>query len=119
MKPLPPENEVIYLESEITEKTLKHSFGQKWSLYKISKEDFMSLAERQGNMCAVCKVDATGLEHRLCVDHDHYTNEIRGLLCHDCNTATGWIHDRPEVAEQLAHYLRTSGTGIFIPVTGG
>jgi len=115
MKRLSLDNEVIIIESEPTERSLKTSYAQKWSLYKITKETFLELAEAQGNKCAGCGIDATGREHMLCVDHNHYTNEIRGLLCHDCNTAIGWMKDEPEIAEKLAKYLRSPGTGIVIP----
>lgn len=118
MKRIPSDFPVIFLESPITEASLKMSYDNKWALYKLSKEDFLKIALKQGNRCASCGVDAGENTHLLCVDHDHATNEIRGLLCHDCNTAAGWLYDDPVNAENLAHYLRNNGTGIFIPETG-
>lgn len=115
MKPSSLHDEVIYIDSEPTEKSLKHAWAQKWSLYKLTKEDILKIAKEQGFACASCGDDATGVEYTLCVDHDHFTNEVRGLLCEGCNTAAGWLHDDPIRAERLAHYLRTSGTGTFIP----
>ena len=107
--------DVIFIDNEVTEQSLKNSYGLKKSLYGITKEQFLDLAAKQGAKCAGCGDDATGIEHSLHVDHDHYTNEIRGLLCSGCNTALGWLNDDPDRAERLAAYLRHNGTGIYIP----
>ena len=108
-------NEVIYIENETSEKAIKASYSVKKYLYGISKEDYLALVEKQGFKCASCGDTAVGAEHTLHIDHDHKTNEIRGLLCAGCNTALGWLHDDVVRIEKLAKYLRKSGTGHFIP----
>jgi hypothetical protein len=50
-----------------------------------------------------------GKPHSLCVDHDHGTGTVRGLLCRACNSALGLINDLPERAEAMAVYLRRPG----------
>ena len=52
--------------------------------------------------CAAC-----GSTDRLCIDHDHQTNEVRGLLCHNCNTALGLVGDNLDTLSNLITYLRT------------
>lgn len=91
------------------------SFQNKKRLYGITEEQFMSLVVSQEYKCAACGIDATGYETLLQIDHDHETNEIRGLLCAGCNTAAEWLNDNPLSADGLAKYLRKNGTGIFIP----
>jgi hypothetical protein len=108
-----PRYEPIILENESSDSHLKNSFANKASLYGITEEQFMELAEKQGFKCGSCEEDATGMVQTLHVDHCHDTLEIRGLLCGGCNTASGWLHDDPKKAEALAHYLRTSGTGLY------
>ena len=51
--------------------------------------------------CAAC-----GSTNRLCIDHDHETNEPRGLLCHNCNTAIGLVGDNLETLSNLIEYLK-------------
>lgn len=48
--------------------------------------------------CEICgKTNVT-----LCVDHDHKTNEFRGMLCQSCNRFLGWFdHNKKEVEKYL------------------
>lgn len=41
----------------------------------------------------------------LCVDHDHSTGLIRGLLCKKCNFALGLLMDNIESIERAKMYL--------------
>lgn len=115
MKPRTLNDDVIYIENDLSEKSLKWAYDQKFKLYGLTKDEVMEMAEKQGFACASCGDDAKGQEHTLCVDHNHDTNEIRGLLCAGCNTAAGWLEDSPERAIRLAIYLNNSGTGRYVP----
>src|SRR5688500_1693885 len=57
--------------------------------YGITKDDYLAMLERQGGVCATCGNPPT--DKPLCVDHDHTTGVVRGLLCHRCNKALGWV----------------------------
>ena len=66
------------------------------------------------NQCQVCgkagsEANGRGATGRLAVDHDHTTGELRGLLCHRCNTALGLLNDSPEIAHQAFRYLAYHG----------
>jgi len=41
------------------------------------------LSKRQGGKCAICQKGLTIAE--ACLDHDHSTGIIRGVLCRNCN----------------------------------
>jgi hypothetical protein len=58
--------------------------------YGISPAEYDALLAKQGGACAICRRRAKG---RLCVDHCHVTGMVRGLLCHECNGALGWLKD--------------------------
>jgi hypothetical protein len=73
----------------------------KWS-YGITPEDYDKMFAEQNGRCAICGNEST---KRLCVDHDHKTGKIRGLLCFDCNKALGFIHDDIRIVENIILYL--------------
>jgi len=77
-------------------------------LYGITTAQKNSLLEKQGGMCAICGTDDAGGTHGVWnVDHNHITNEVRGLLCWNCNTAIGklFVDDKPENVLKAAAYL--------------
>ena len=64
------------------------------------------LAE-QNNCCKLCERPFEQLNRRLIhVDHDHKTNELRGILCQKCNTALGSLGDTVESLERAVKYLK-------------
>lgn len=73
--------------------------------YGITPEQYASLRERQGGLCAVCRDPLPGgsKEH---VDHDHATGQIRGITCHNCNQAIGHLKEDVRRAFLVVQYLR-------------
>lgn len=53
------------------------------------------LFTKQEGKCAVCRIEIflpcryNGDQQAACLDHDHKTGKIRGLLCHGCNLIIG------------------------------
>lgn len=80
--------------------------------YGMSYENYAALQEQQDNRCAICGNQETGLYwrtkniKRLCVDHNHETKQIRGLLCTNCNHGLGKFHENPELLEKAIQYLK-------------
>jgi hypothetical protein len=69
--------------------------------YGLTSAMTLALFYAQGGRCAICEVDTT----RLCIDHDHETGQVRGLLCVSCNAALGHMKDSPERLMAAAIYL--------------
>jgi hypothetical protein len=70
--------------------------------YGITVAEIEAMAVAQGGACAICGI----VEVRsLCVDHDHETGRVRGLLCHKCNLALGLLCDDAALALRAASYL--------------
>jgi len=74
--------------------------------YKITQEKYDSMYEEQNYCCAICGVNEKTLNKKLCVDHDHKSGKVRGLLCNNCNFAIGAMKDDPTILENAIAYLR-------------
>lgn len=57
--------------------------------YGIDLDTYEQMVADQKSRCAICR--SLPVNRALCVDHDHETGEVRGLLCHSCNTGLGFI----------------------------
>lgn len=47
------------------------------------------LQEKQGHACVLCGIDLR--QNNPCLDHDHQTGRIRGVLCGNCNGIEGKV----------------------------
>ena len=80
-------------------KNLKHRYG-------ITVAEYDKMYDGQQGRCSVCISDIDRVSKTTHVDHDHRSEEVRGLLCHQCNVMLGHSRDIPEVLERAAAYLR-------------
>ena len=81
-----------------------------WTQFRITPDEFQDILEEQGYVCAVCKKPQRGHNqygnNSLCVDHNHETGQIRGLLCNHCNRALGFLEDNIDTIEALLNYRK-------------
>lgn len=70
--------------------------------YNLTPEEFSLMVLEQGGLCASCQKQ----NDNLCVDHDHDTGVIRGLLCQKCNSGIGLLGDNLEGLEKAVNYLK-------------
>jgi Recombination endonuclease VII len=75
------------------------------NMYGISYEQYEEMLKMQNNLCFVCGKDGTE-EKPLFVDHDHATEEVRGLLCHRCNMTLGFLERNEPLLPKFSEYLR-------------
>ena len=73
---------------------------QKLWTYGLTETEYAALVAKHNGRCAVC-----GSLDPLCIDHDHVTGMVRGLLCHHCNVGLGHFKDSPELIEKAIEYL--------------
>lgn len=65
--------------------------------YGLTQDQYDSMLAEQGGVCAICRSDdPQHWSNRFQVDHDHETNEVRGLLCAPCNGGLGLFRDDPK-----------------------
>lgn len=73
--------------------------------YGLTHETFAALLAKQNGACAIC-----GLKmKRPCIDHDHETNAVRGLLCIGCNAALGGFKESTGNLLSAVDYLIEHG----------
>jgi hypothetical protein len=74
-------------------------------MYDLTIAEYDAMRDAQDNQCAICGRHERDLNKRLCVDHDHETGRVRGLLCNQCNSLLGRWNDDPAIARRAAAYL--------------
>ena len=75
--------------------------------YGISEIQYQSMLKQQDGKCALCRSEDIGRKGAVhfCVDHNHNTGDVRGLLCHNCNVVLGKIKDSKEWLHRALQYL--------------
>lgn len=72
--------------------------------YGMTVGDYNDLLKKQNGMCAICLLPPG--KQALRVDHDHDTNEVRGLLCGTCNSGIGHLRDDVNLLKAAIEYLQ-------------
>jgi len=72
--------------------------------YGLTEDQYKQLFLQQENKCAICGK----IYDMLCVDHDHKTNKVRGLLCNQCNLILGNAGDNKEILGNAIKYLEVT-----------
>lgn len=93
-----------YQKARYLENPFRFSARSRERLYGISDEAYSLLLREQDGKCACC---GQSFGRTPCVDHDHETGKVRGLLCHRCNIAEGFLRDATLVSQILAYVERT------------
>lgn len=75
------------------------------SRYGLSETDYAHIVAEQSARCAVCGVTRNIDDRLWCVDHDHDTGHVRGLLCTRCNAGIGALGDNIEGLRRALAYL--------------
>lgn len=62
------------------------------------------------SMCGTKKQTGTGAEsNQFCIDHDHETDVVRGLLCNTCNVGIGMLQHSSKILQSGINYLKRPG----------
>ena len=76
-------------------------------MYNITLEEYEEMSIKQNHKCAICGSPEMNNKNKvLCVDHNHTTNKIRGLLCGLCNTGLGNFLDNSRRLVNAIKYLK-------------
>lgn len=72
---------------------------------------FVGLFEKQEGRCASCNIRLNN-DKNAHLDHCHKTGAVRGILCHGCNVALGFVDHSIERLESLISYLESNESTI-------
>lgn len=72
--------------------------------YGIQNIDHVCMYAAQNGQCAICHEPVNYSD--ICMDHDHETGRVRGLLCKHCNAGLGMYQDQPERLIAASEYLK-------------
>lgn len=75
--------------------------------YGLSRTEFLRILTGQGSRCAICNGELVLFgENPPCVDHDHSSGKVRGLLCRACNSKLPTQSEPSEAAAHDAYLMR-------------
>lgn len=86
---------------------------KRWAEIGASQEWYDQKMTEQGGRCGMCGSDQPNRHGEptevFCIDHNHHTGELRGLLCTQCNLVIGNAKDSPELLMAGVTYLAEYG----------
>ena len=80
---------------------------RKWKLqakYGLTLEQMEQMFTSQNGQCDICQKEFEKGSN-IHVDHNHNTGKVRQLLCSNCNTAIGLLHDNVQILANAIEYL--------------
>jgi len=106
--------EEVSASKKAYEELHKNERGLYFKDYRLKRTHGITLKERsimldkQGGKCAICGICEGDTARPFCVDHDHKTGEIRGLLCHMCNVGLGYFNDDIDALQSAILYIENT-----------
>jgi len=107
---------IIYYKENDNQRKIKNKINSgkdyNWKRHKITKEAYEEMLQKYNNKCYACKInDAINIDHNhnCCPSARSCGKCIRGILCHNCNTALGLTKDSKEILNKLIKYLEDNG----------
>jgi hypothetical protein len=75
-------------------------------MYGITIEQYNEMSEVQDHKCMICGGTEMNYKNKvLCVDHNHTTGQVRGLLCGLCNSGIGKFKEDKQLLMNTIKYL--------------
>lgn len=79
--------------------------------YGLSPKEWTFLVLRSNGHCELCGSRFKNASRDCCVDHDHKTNKVRGLLCASCNTSIAILENDTLLALAQKYLIETPQIG--------
>ena len=102
-----------YIEYETSPERLEHKRWNKMrQQYGIDKDEWYWMLKEQNYQCRICKKELKESEKgrrkksEICVDNDHKTMRVRGLLCVQCNFLIGHAKEDVSILNSAIIYVK-------------
>ena len=82
-------------------------YWKEWK-YGVSMGDFEQMFMATGGSCYICGLAMKRFgqgSNAACIDHDHKSGFVRGLLCNNCNSGLGHFEDMVDRLYAAIKYL--------------
>lgn len=74
--------------------------------YGLTRDQWLHMFSMQQGACACCRSPNSGSKRGWHTDHNHRTQKVRGIVCHQCNMMIGAARDSIAILECGKEYLR-------------
>lgn len=91
---------VKYDSSEAGKKRMRISHWKRQNI-DITHDKYVEMYNSLNGKCQICNK----FFETLCVDHNHQTGKIRGLLCKQCNVGISALKEDKNIFNQAINYL--------------
>lgn len=71
----------------------KRDYQRRYKYKGLTGAAFKAMFEAQHGKCGICEKEMGFLDKETCVDHDHKSGLVRGILCGKCNRGLGCMED--------------------------
>ena len=88
-------------EVELRQRRNRHIVNK----YGITIDEYESILNEQGGVCAICKQKNPTKIREMALDHNHDTGQVRGILCENCNRGLGLFKENQEYLNSAIEYL--------------
>lgn len=102
---------MVLQKPTLEEKREKARWSRILRVYGITKEQY---DEIDAGRCHICLRDWSD-SVRPCVDHDHHTGEVRGIICLYCNHRLVGRHRDADLIYRIGDYLSAPRRGWIVP----
>jgi hypothetical protein len=93
-----------YMKSYAVKNRQKLSENSRKRNYGLTQEQTDQMLNDQRGSCLICRNEL----QKFCIDHDHTTGRVRGILCLKCNFMLGLANDNPSLLRNAINYLESN-----------
>lgn len=84
-----------------------HGLQNRFRRYGVTRDEIIDLLARPCDACGQ-EID----KRFKMIDHDHDTDEVRGVLCNGCNVALGMVNENPDALRGLIAYIERTRSNL-------